>query len=57
MIVTDVIEAYLTRQRSLGMRFESAGELLHRFGRTMGERPIQEVTAERSSTSSTAMGH
>ena len=45
MIVTDVIEAYLTRQRSLGMRFESAGELLRRFGRAMGERPIEEVTA------------
>ncbi len=29
MMVTDVIDAYLTRQRSLGMRFESAGEMLH----------------------------
>jgi integrase/recombinase XerD len=38
MMVTDVIDAYLTRRRSLGM-------LLHRFGRAMGERPIQEVTA------------
>lgn len=46
MMVADVIEAYLTRQRSLGMRFDSAGELLHRFGRAMGERPIEEVTAE-----------
>jgi len=36
MMVTDVIDAYLTRQRSLGMRFESAGELLHRFGRALG---------------------
>ncbi|HEX3403508.1 MAG TPA: tyrosine-type recombinase/integrase [Acetobacteraceae bacterium] len=45
MMVTDVIDAYLTHQRSLGMRFQSAGELLHRFGRAMGERPIQEVTA------------
>jgi integrase/recombinase XerD len=45
MMVSDVIEAYLTRQRSLGMRFESAGELLHRFGRAVGERPIEEVTA------------
>lgn len=44
-MMTDVIEAYLTRQRSLGMRFESAGELLHRFGRAMGEQPIKEVTA------------
>ena len=45
MMVPDVIDAYLTRQRSLGMRFDSAGELLHRFGRAMGDRPIQEVTA------------
>jgi integrase/recombinase XerD len=45
MMVTDVINAYLTRQRSLGMRFESAGEILHRFGRTMGERPFQDPTA------------
>jgi integrase/recombinase XerD len=46
MMLADVIDAYLTRQRSLGMRFESAGDLLHRFGRAMGERPIQQVTAE-----------
>jgi integrase/recombinase XerD len=45
MMVPDVIDAYLTRQRSLGMRFGSAGELVHRLGRVMGERPIQEVTA------------
>lgn len=45
MRLADVIDAYLTRQRSLGMRFDSAGQLLHRFGRAMGERPIQEVTA------------
>ena len=45
MMVPDVIDAYLTRQRSLGMRFDSAGELLHRFARAMGERPIQEVSA------------
>ena len=44
-MVPDVIDAYLSRQRSLGMRFDSAGELLHRFGRAMGERPIEEVTA------------
>ena len=44
MIVPDVIDAYLTHQRSLGMRFDSAGQLLHCFGRVMGERPIQEVT-------------
>ena len=46
MMLADVIDAYLTRQRSLGMRFDSAGQLLRRFGRAIGERPIQEVTPE-----------
>ena len=46
MRVTDVVDAYLTRQRSLGMRFESAGQLLRRFSRAMDDRPIQEVTPE-----------
>jgi len=45
-MLADVIDAYLTRQRSLGMRFDSAGQLLRRFGRAIGERPIQEVTPE-----------
>ena len=44
MMLTDVIDAYLTRQRSLGMRFESSGQLLFRFSRAMGDQPIQEVT-------------
>jgi len=44
MRLADIIDAYLTRQRSLGMRFDSAGQLLHRFSRTMGDRHIQEVT-------------
>ena len=46
MKLADVIDAYLTRQRSLGMRFESAGRLLRRFSRAMGDRQIQEVTPE-----------
>ena len=46
MMLADVIDAYLTRQRSLGMRFDSAGQLLHRFGRAIGNRPIEEVTPE-----------
>jgi integrase/recombinase XerD len=46
MRLTDVVDAYLTRQRSLGMRFESAGRLLYRFSRAMGNQPIQEVTPE-----------
>jgi hypothetical protein len=36
MKVTDVVDAYLTRQRSLGMRFEGAGRMLHRFSRVTG---------------------
>src|SRR5215471_3308769 len=44
MRLADVIDAYLTRQRSLGMRFDSAGRLLHHFSRAMGDRPIQEIT-------------
>ena len=46
MRLADVVDAYLTRQRSLGMRFESAEQLLRRFSRAMGDRPIQEVTSE-----------
>jgi len=46
MRLPDVVDAYLTRQRSLGMRFDSAGQLLHRFSRTIGDQPIQEVTPE-----------
>jgi len=46
MKVTDVVDAYLTRQRSLGMRFESAGQILHRFSRVMGNPNIDEVTSE-----------
>jgi site-specific recombinase XerD len=46
MKLADVIDAYLTRQRSLGMRFESAGRLLRRFSRAVGDRQIQEVTPE-----------
>ena len=46
MLTKSVIDAYLTHQQSLGMRFNSTGKLLRRFGRAMGERPIQEVTSE-----------
>jgi hypothetical protein len=31
MMPTDVIDAYLIKQRSLGMRFESVEQLLRRF--------------------------
>jgi len=46
MNLVDVIDAYLVRQRSLGMRFEGAGQLLHRFARVVGDRHIREVTPE-----------
>lgn len=46
MKLIDVIDAYLARQRSLGMRFDSAGRLLHHFGREVGDSQIQDVTPE-----------
>jgi integrase/recombinase XerD len=46
MKVIEVVDAYLTRQRSLGMRFEGAGRMLHRFGRVIGNPDIDEVTPE-----------
>jgi integrase/recombinase XerD len=46
MKVTDVVDAYLTRQRSLGMRFEDAGRMLHQFSRVIGNPDINEVTPE-----------
>src|SRR5215470_3470096 len=44
MMLTNVVDAYLAKQRSLGMRFESAEVLLRRFCRAMGNRDIGEVT-------------
>ena len=46
MTVTDVVDAYLTRQRSLGMRFEAAERMLHQFSRLIGNPDIEEVTPE-----------
>jgi integrase/recombinase XerD len=46
MMLKDVVDAYLTRQRSLGMRFDSAGQLLCRFSRAMGNPEIDEVTPD-----------
>ena len=45
-MLTDVIDAYLAKQRSLGMRFEFAGDLLRRFCRAMGNPEIDEVSPE-----------
>ena len=46
MMLIDVIDAYLAKQRSLGMRFESAGNLLRRFCRAMGNPEIDEVSPD-----------
>jgi site-specific recombinase XerD len=46
MMLIDVVDAYLARQRSLGMRFESAAHLLRGFCRAMGNPEIDEVTPE-----------
>lgn len=46
MMLADVIDNYLAKQRSLGMRFESAEVLLRRFCRVMDNRDISEITPE-----------
>ncbi|HSY67437.1 MAG TPA: tyrosine-type recombinase/integrase [Edaphobacter sp.] len=46
MNMTEVVEVYLARQRSLGMRFESAERMLHRFCRTLGNPEISKVEPE-----------
>ena len=46
MMLAYVIDAYLLKQRSLGMRFESAEQLLRRFCRGMGNPEIHEITPE-----------
>ena len=43
-MLADVVDSYLTRQRSLGMRFDAAERMLHQFGRAMGQLAIKEVT-------------
>lgn len=46
MMLADVIDNYLAKQRSLGMRFESAEVLLRRFCRVMDNREISKITPE-----------
>ncbi|MBO9172496.1 integrase, partial [Rhizobium sp. L245/93] len=46
MMLSNVVDAYLAKQRSLGMRFESAEVLLRRFCRVMGNPEISEITPE-----------
>ena len=43
MQLIDVIDAYVSRQQSLGMRFDSAQRLLRRFARKIGDVRIHEV--------------
>jgi integrase/recombinase XerD len=45
MTLSEVIDAYVLLQQSLGKRFESARTLLRRFSREMGNPDIQEVEA------------
>jgi integrase/recombinase XerD len=46
MNMAELVEAYLARQRSLGMRFNSAERLLLRFCRTLENPEIDKVTHE-----------
>jgi integrase/recombinase XerD len=43
MKLIDVIDAYVSRQQSLGMRFDAAQRLLRRFARKMGDVRIHEA--------------
>jgi integrase/recombinase XerD len=47
MKLIDVIDAYVSLQWSLGMRFESAHRLLRQFARTMGDVGMDEIQAQR----------
>ena len=46
MNLSDVIDAYVARQRSLGRRFDSAEQVLRRFGRAVGPRDISQVAPD-----------
>jgi site-specific recombinase XerD len=46
MKLIDVIDAYVTLQRSLGMRFEAGRKLLRQFSREMGNPHIDQVRSE-----------
>jgi integrase/recombinase XerD len=46
MMLTTVIDAYVAKQRSLGMRFEAGDVQLRRFCRAIGNRDIGEVTTQ-----------
>lgn len=46
MKLTEIVDAYVTLERSLGMRFEAAGRLLRQFSREMGDPDIDQVRPE-----------
>ena len=46
MTLPDVVNAYITFKRSLGMRFDTQGRVLYRFCRTMGNIDITEIQPE-----------
>lgn len=46
MRLIEVIDAYVTLQRSLGMRFEAAKKLLRQFSREMGNPHIKQIRSE-----------
>ncbi len=50
MKLIEIINAYVTLQRSLGMRFEAAGRLLQQFNREMGNPQIDKVRPEAVAT-------
>jgi integrase/recombinase XerD len=56
MKLIDVITAYVTLQRSLGMHFKAADRLLRQFARRMGDISINEVRPEMVMTFLTGTG-
>jgi integrase len=47
MKLIEVINAYVSLQQSLGMRFEAAGRLLRQFARNMGDVSIEDIRPQR----------
>ena len=50
MMLTDAIEAYLRLKRSLGAVFTAQETILRAFGRTLGDIPLEAISAEACST-------
>jgi len=47
MKMLEVIDAYVTLQRSRGMRFDAADKMLRQFSRVMGNPDIDQVGADK----------